>query len=288
MSSPQEAGAGPELASGCQQGRGGALGRGEEGFKRLLRGGSPAPSSPPACPWTPCGSQLCALPCPWQGPVRQWERWGRVGMGPDSPAVPPHPRSITPSPPTWHLSLHPSNPVQSRPGYQALSYLSQLHPKIQPVTPSTLLPLGPSSLLGNKQGFLLFPTQIPAPVRFMGWTPIHVCLSLPRSTPNPIGHWDPKPPLLSLVLYGQMVWLLNPQVLPHPGDSPHPALNWLLQSCHLMPPKPLKIPEFQLDIDASLKTDCLVCDQVGLPSGVGGFGSVSSSPFCSRTSIPHL
>ena len=208
-------------------------------------------------------------------------------MGPDSPAVPPHPRSITPSPPTWHLSLHPSDPVQSRPGNQALSYLSQLHPKIQPVTPSILLPLGPSSLLGNKQGFLLFPTQIPAPVHFRGQTPIHVCLSLPRSTPNPIRHWDPKPPLLSLVLYGQMVWLLNPQVLPHPGDSPHPALNWLLQSCHLMPPNPLKIPEFQLDTDASSKTDCLVCDQVGLPSCVGGFGSVSSSPVCSRTSILH-
>lgn len=33
LSSPQEAGAGPELASGCQQGRGGALGRGRRALK---------------------------------------------------------------------------------------------------------------------------------------------------------------------------------------------------------------------------------------------------------------
>lgn len=165
-----------------------------------------------------------------------------------------------PSPPTWHLSLNPPTPSSPDQDTRLFLISSQPHPKIQPVLPS----LSPCSHQVLPPSWETSRVSSSSPLRscpahFMRRIP-HPCLSVSSKEqfPTPSDVWDPKSPLLSLVLYGLALESPSPTT---PKDSPHPAVSSQLAPPVLPSdaPKPLKIPEFQLDTDASSKTDFLVC-----------------------------
>lgn len=143
-----------------------------------------------------------------------------------------------PFPPTWHsaLTLQPRTPAQTQDA-QALS-----------VSPSTLksnlssschlAPTRSFSLPGKQAGFRLSPLRSPL-FHFAVRIPIHVCLSLPKNFPNPIGRAGTPSSHCSLVLYGHNLESPSPTTPWRFSPFQLSALSfWLLQSCHLIPLSP--------------------------------------------------
>lgn len=148
----------------------------------------------------------------------------------------------SPFPPTQLPSLSPSNPQSSPPRAPAsllslpaplLSYLfhsprSQEPPELSTLPPSDSAP-GPSTM----EASWAISVSLFGGLQFF------------QGPPNPTRPWDPDhPPLTPPDLYGPMVWLPGPQILP----LQLPALKQVLQSpASGPPPNPSRTPQMPSD-----------------------------------------